>query len=251
MTRGRLWAAIAAAVALAIVAAGLFWAQGRDSAEAKTFCWGLIPARSLEALFPEGAFEEPRDEPLAYPRVIDERCRVFKKGARLEWFEYKLTDAYDGVAVDNLSQVGGEYLMSPLGSGLVGAASDLGGWVEVPPCGPGDAPRFFAMYARRLDAEVQSRPRRQPRRGEAWQPARGHHAPGRHGQRDPAASPLRRRPAGHAGAAKRGAADPLRSADPVRHPGGSDRAARRSEVDPEVVRARPGAGELLRGERPD
>ncbi|GAA4989886.1 hypothetical protein GCM10023205_71380 [Yinghuangia aomiensis] len=153
-----MWAGIAAAVVLAIVAAGLFWTRGRDSAEAKAFCWGLIPARSLEALFPEGAFEEPRDEPLAYPRVIDERCRAFRKGSRLEWFEYKLTDAYDGVMVDNLSQVGGEYLMSPLGSGLVGAASDLGGWVEVPPCRPGDAPRFFAMYARRLDAEVWSRP---------------------------------------------------------------------------------------------
>lgn len=158
MTRGRgrlgVWAA---AFLLVVVGAVVFWLVRDDAQKTpKSFCWGRIPAADILRLLPDGRYkEDPRDDSttgeLGYPEPgVGESCRVIREGGAspLYWAEYALLGEFDDERVVMGGLGLGMQLVYPLGNGLTGFVSDLGGVVEVPPCRAGDGPRYFQLIAR-------------------------------------------------------------------------------------------------------
>lgn len=142
---------VVGAVVCALIAGLAVFVSTRSTVDRpQSFCWGLLPADDLEALLPPGEYED-RSDTLDYPSATSDGCEVRTdiEGRPVIVFRYTLGDDY--ARTDQFYGIGARQTIStPLGNDLIGAASDLEGWVQVPPCMPGEEPRYARLDAHDL-----------------------------------------------------------------------------------------------------
>ncbi|MYS78768.1 hypothetical protein [Embleya scabrispora] len=124
-------------VALGLVVALIVFLSTRSTSDRpRSYCWGLLPADELAALLPPGEYGEAAGKgALRYPAANSDGCMVYTKirGRPQLAFRYVLDKDYR--STDQHYGIGGRLPIStPLGDGLLGMASDLDGWLRVPPC---------------------------------------------------------------------------------------------------------------------
>ncbi|MEU0934109.1 hypothetical protein [Embleya sp. NPDC005971] len=160
-----------------IVGLVVFLSTRSTSDRARSYCWGLLSADELATLLPPGEYGEAvRKDALRYPASGGNECLVYSKvrGRPQVAFRYALDGDY--WSTGQHYGVGARLPISmPLGDGLLGMASDLDGWLRVPPC-MADGGTSFA----RVTAEDVHSPERPLRLG----------VPGRAGNRERIASTM-------------------------------------------------------------
>ncbi|MFI1385360.1 hypothetical protein [Embleya sp. NPDC020886] len=121
-----------------VVGLAVFLSTRTTSDRPQSYCWGLLPADELAALLPPGEYKGGSGkETLRYPAGTGDSCLVETdiRGRPLSLLAFRYVLAKDYQSTDQHYGLGAQVSIStPLGDGLIGTASDLDGWLRVPPC---------------------------------------------------------------------------------------------------------------------